>query len=250
MTALEPETTETVAATGPRMLVVDDDPEVREIFVEYFAARGYRVQDASTAGEALMVLRACRPDVVLLDLHMPGDSGLALLPELTTITPPVAVVVVTANTDVALAQESLRLGAVDYVTKPCDLARLEAIVRNALHVAGSQASGHDGRGEPDDEARWADLMHTVLNAGHHMGHRARLPLGERLQNAVVMAVRAARHGDADVAERHLREVELLVRLATELGDVPLSVTLAVEAARARTLEGIRTPRTQPALARS
>jgi DNA-binding response OmpR family regulator len=225
-----------------RLLVIDDEQQIRELFAEYFGARGYTVQDASNAGEALMVLGECRPDVVLLDIHMPGTNGIELLPRILAVRPPIPVIIVTANTDVSLAQEALKLGACDYVTKPCDFDYLEIAVRTALLPVDEPETRRDGQRFRDEE-RWSELMHAVLDAVGQMGDRGRMSMRERLQNSVVMAVRAARHGDDAGAERHLREMELLLRVATELGDLPLSATLAVEAARALTPTSVPEPPT-------
>jgi len=226
-----------------RLLVVDDEQEIREILAEYFGERGYTVQDASNAGEALMVLGECRPDIVLLDIHMPGTNGIELLPRILALRPPIPVIIVTANTDVSLAQEALKLGACDYVTKPCDFDYLEIAVRTALLPVDEPETRRDGQQRFRDEERWSELMHAVLDAVGQMGDRGRMSMRERLQNAVVMAVRAARHGDGAGTERHLREVELVLRVATELGDLPLSATLAVEAARAHTPKSVSDPPT-------
>jgi DNA-binding response OmpR family regulator len=228
----------------PRILIIDDDQEVRDVFGEYFRDRRYVVQDAANGGDALMLLRESPPDVVLLDIHMPGKSGLELLPDILAVTPPIPVIMVTANTDVALAQEALRLGACDYVTKPCDFDHLEVTVRTALLPVNEPQPLADAK-QFQDEERWAALMHAVLDAVQQMGDRGRMSMRERLQNAVVMALRAARHGDGLGAERHLREVELVLRVATELGDVPLAATLAVEAARAQTPRAVSEPPTSP-----
>lgn len=216
----------------PKLLVVDDEQDMRELFVEHFRRDGYAVQEASNAGEALMVLDQRRPDVVLLDIHMPGMTGVELLRRIVGTTPPIAVIMVTANTDVALAQDALKLGACDYITKPCDFDYLDAAVRTALRWQ-SEPRQTPAAQRPQEQERWAELMHAVLDAAQQMGDQGRLSMRERLQNAVVLAVRAARHGDQASAEGHLRVVQLLLRVATELGDLPLSATLTVEAVRAQ-----------------
>src|SRR5687767_13292187 len=93
------------------VLVVDDEPEIREILQEYLLGVGYEVRLAETALAALGIVRTHRPDVVLLDLQMPGAvSGDAVITAIAAETP---VIVITAVTDEDRARRTLQLGAFD-----------------------------------------------------------------------------------------------------------------------------------------
>jgi DNA-binding response OmpR family regulator len=120
-----------MAATQGRVLVVDDELDVREMLEDALAYFGYEVQAAITAEEALDVFPTFRPDIVLLDLALPGISGEQLLDQLRTTHPGLPVIMITGNTDAAVAQRLLAKGAFDYLTKPFDLAYLAQVVRVA-----------------------------------------------------------------------------------------------------------------------
>jgi CheY-like chemotaxis protein len=103
-----------------RVLVVDDEPELAEVVREYLRDR-YDVEVANSGPAALASFRARRPDVVFLDINMPGPSGIEVLKELQQADASVPVIMVTVNTEVAVVQECLREGAFAYVPKPFDL---------------------------------------------------------------------------------------------------------------------------------
>lgn len=113
-----------------RILVVDDEPSVREVLREYLEGLGYEVLLAETAVGALGVVRIHPPNVVLLDLYMPGAvSGEAVIGPISAEVP---VIVVTAATDAELARRTLEQGAFDFVMKPFDLRRVAELVEAAV----------------------------------------------------------------------------------------------------------------------
>jgi CheY-like chemotaxis protein len=107
-----------------RVLLVDDEPELTDVVREYLQ-ESYEVETAGSGTAALDSFRKRRPDVVFLDISMPGPSGLEVLKELRRADPTLPVVMVTVNTDVAVVQECLREGAFAYVPKPFDLKYVE-----------------------------------------------------------------------------------------------------------------------------
>ena len=113
-----------------RVLVVDDDAEVQEMLREYLSLQGYEVLLAATSIGAMSMARMHRPDVVLLDLMMPGAiTGDAIVG---TLSRDVPVVVITAVADAAVARRTLRDGAFDFIAKPFQLNRLRAVVEAAV----------------------------------------------------------------------------------------------------------------------
>ena len=113
------------------ILVVDDEPEVRETFAEYLQMRGYDVGTAAS-GEAMRREMAERPfDLVLLDLNMPGEDGLSLARHLRHDSD-VAIIMVTAATEPVDRVIGLEIGADDYIGKPCDLRELLARIKSVL----------------------------------------------------------------------------------------------------------------------
>jgi DNA-binding response OmpR family regulator len=115
-----------------RILVIDDDPEVVDILVTTLRDEGYGVLGALTSDEGLKLVILSRPDLVLLDIMLPGMNGIEVLKRIRSINPTIQVVMVTGNTDPVLAREALELGALAYVDKPFDFAYLKRIVAMAL----------------------------------------------------------------------------------------------------------------------
>ena len=106
----------------PNILIIDDDAHINDIVSKALQSEGYSVSSAYSGTEALLLLSQSKPDLVLLDLMLPGLSGEELLPQIKDI----PVIVVSAKTDVTDKVELLVGGAVDYITKPFDMKELLA----------------------------------------------------------------------------------------------------------------------------
>ena len=117
---------------SPRILVVEDDLGHLEILRRHLERGGYQVEPAECAEQALSRFSRFAPDLVLSDLRMPGMSGFDLLRKLRSDAPDVAVVLMTAYDDMQTAIDAMKEGAFDYLVKPLDLERLEAIIEGAL----------------------------------------------------------------------------------------------------------------------
>ena len=113
------------------ILVVDDDVQIGNLLEEVLGREGYAVWRAYSGTEALLLLGAKRPDLILLDLMLPGLSGEGLLPK----TEGIPVIVVSAKADVSDKVSLLRGGAADYITKPFDTRELLARVAVQLRAA-------------------------------------------------------------------------------------------------------------------
>jgi len=214
-----------------RILVVDDEAPVREVLTEYFTTEGYAVEGAGSGAEALTVVRGGRADLVLLDVRMPGLDGVQVLRKIREINEDVPVIMVTANEDVGLAKETLRLGAFDYVAKPFDFDYLDRAVAAGLARAGEKApAGH----APEDDP-WKRLARAAFGAARAMQPLARTSTGERIETAALAAARNAAAGRCAIADEHLAEMQLLLDVADEFGDLPAAdralVESALEAAR-------------------
>jgi CheY-like chemotaxis protein len=118
-----------------KVLVVDDELEVRQVLHEFLSSRGYDVSTASGGAEAVAIVGAIRPDLVLLDVAMPDMDGVETLKRIVAIEPALAVIMVTANADIATTSKLLALGAVDYVPKPVDLDYLDQAVSTQVTAA-------------------------------------------------------------------------------------------------------------------
>ncbi len=115
-----------------KILVVDDERMIRWSIQQAFAKDGHSVAAVETGEEAVAQCADEMPDLVFLDITLPGIDGLEVLRRLKAIDPSVTVVMVTATEDLKTAVEAMRLGAYDYVNKPFDLDRLRVIAQNAL----------------------------------------------------------------------------------------------------------------------
>jgi two-component system, NtrC family, response regulator AtoC len=117
-----------------QILVVDDEAGPRESLKAIFW-NTYRVLTAESASEALKLLKASPVDLVLLDILMPGRDGIDFLQEIRTIYPDLPVIMVSAVTSTNTMAEAIRLGAVDFVSKPFDVADIRIIAERALTAA-------------------------------------------------------------------------------------------------------------------
>ncbi len=125
-----------VSERRPRILVVDDESDLRDILQEFLEGYGCDADTVGSAVAALQAVRERRPDVILLDLQMPGPvDGSAVLRSVGRRVP---VVIVSGNADVELARAMLKEGAFDYVTKPIDFARLWSTIEAALAYGEEQ----------------------------------------------------------------------------------------------------------------
>lgn len=133
--------------SSAHLVVVDDEPDLREMVRAYLLRHGYAVSEAD-GGEALDRLMAERPvDLAILDVNMPGEDGLSIARRLRR-QGPIGVILLTANGDTVDRVVGLEVGADDYVTKPFDLrellARVRAVLRRAT-VAAPEGAGTMGR---------------------------------------------------------------------------------------------------------
>ena len=118
-------------AKPPKVLVVDDEPQIRILLKATLGRAGYAVAEAGTAREALNAKSIDKPDLILLDLGLPDRDGLELVGSLIA-EPRSALIVVSARDQTELKVAALDLGADDYVTKPFDTEELLARVRASL----------------------------------------------------------------------------------------------------------------------
>ena len=123
------------------VLVVDDDAEIRKLLGEYLERNGFRVSLATDGAEMRRALNRSRPDLVVLDLMLPGESGLTLCRDL-RVESSLPVIMLTARADEVDRIVGLEMGADDYLAKPFSprelLARIRSILRRARGLAGPE----------------------------------------------------------------------------------------------------------------
>ena len=123
-----------------RILVVDDEPQIRRVLRAALSAQGYEVQDARTGEDALMAIRGSRFDLILLDVNMPGMGGLKACREI-RVGSEVAIIMLTVHDAEQDKVAALDSGADDYVTKPFSTPELLARIRAALRRQPGPAEG-------------------------------------------------------------------------------------------------------------
>jgi two-component system response regulator MprA len=151
-------------ASGPQVLVVDDDPQLREALTRALELDDYRVTTASNGVKALEAVSQHRPDVMVLDVMMPYVGGLDVCRTLRSKNDKLPIIVLTARDEIGDRVAGLDAGADDYLTKPFALEELRARLRALLRRASPD--------EDDDTAvlAYADLeldpaAHTAQRAG-------------------------------------------------------------------------------------
>ncbi len=118
------------------LLLIDDDPAfVQEQLIQVFPAPAHRVEVASTGAQAIANLRAQLPDVILLDLRLPDQSGLDVFQQIRRIDARIPVIFVTVAKGAETAIEAMKQGAYDYLFKPIGLSQLRRVVGEAIEVA-------------------------------------------------------------------------------------------------------------------
>jgi DNA-binding NtrC family response regulator len=120
-----------MAGMVPSVLIVDDEKHTRE-GLQQALAENYDVSVAGNADEAFNLMEAQEFDVILTDLRMPGKSGLKVIDKALTLPNKPAVLMMTAYGNVETAVEAMRRGAVDFLTKPVNIERLEVLIQRAL----------------------------------------------------------------------------------------------------------------------
>lgn len=124
----------------PSILIVDDDPEIRRLVAEFLTREGLEVDTAEDASAMDTAMARRRPDLVVLDLMIPGEDGLSVCRRLRAANGP-AILMLTAKSDEIDRVIGLEVGADDYLTKPFGprelLARIRAVLRRGANAAGS-----------------------------------------------------------------------------------------------------------------
>ncbi len=120
-----------------KILVVDDEPDFCEALRDFLGSKGFEVAIALSGEEALPAYMQERPDVVLLDVQMPGMDGLETLRELKAFDQGANVIMVTVIADDEIAKRAMAEGAIDYITKPVDYDYLVLAIITKIGLLGS-----------------------------------------------------------------------------------------------------------------
>ena len=132
-----------------RVLIVDDEADVRSTLQQYVTTQGCEARVAVDGASALRLIRADPPDVVLLDIQMPGLSGIDALKAIQEMAPGVKVIMISGAASFELAKETLAHGAFDFIPKPPDLKALIQTLQAALLMKRLEAEWHVGPAADD-----------------------------------------------------------------------------------------------------
>ncbi|WP_019535721.1 response regulator [Paenibacillus ginsengihumi] len=115
-----------------KLLIVDDQNGIRILLMEVFSSEGYETYQASNGKLALEIVRNVSPDLVLLDMKIPGMDGLDILKHIKSINPSIKVIMMTAYGELDMIKEATDLGAIMHFTKPFDIDELRQAVNQHL----------------------------------------------------------------------------------------------------------------------
>jgi DNA-binding response OmpR family regulator len=195
------------------VLVVEDDPSLREVIRLGLEGEGFKVTDAPDGPSALIAFASQKPDLVLLDVMLPGLDGFAVCRELRKISL-APIVMLTARTSTADIVTGLESGADDYVTKPFEFPELTARVRSALRRATTPAVGEEPARDEAVSGCGAGAS-TTAGAGASPATPAPLTLGPLTIDPGAYLVR---RGTADIPLT-ATEFRLLYEFARHAGQV-------------------------------
>ncbi len=154
----------------PSLLLVDDDQAFRQVLASAFAARDFYVRAAKDVAEAVVLAQEDPPEYAVVDLKMPGPSGLELVQRLKALDENTRIVVLTGYASVATAVEAIKLGAVHYLAKPADADEIIA----ALHKDAGDAT-IPVKAKPLSAARmeWEHIQRVLAECDGNISETAR-----------------------------------------------------------------------------
>src|SRR5581483_7707903 len=143
---------------GLAILIIDDETYLPNQFARYLRKHGYEVSAAADGESGLQELQKNTIDLVLLDLRLPGCSGLEVLTRIRKIDPELPVIILTAYGDVQTAVSAMKLGAFDYLLKGFDLDELLLVVRRALENSAMSRELRQLRRERSDNYHFGYIV--------------------------------------------------------------------------------------------
>lgn len=156
----------------PLMLIVDDDERLRSRLAQALTKRGYEVRTAGDYDEALGIAKEVAPELAVVDLRMPGPSGLELLRALKEIDPETRIVVLTGYGSIATTIDAMRLGAVYYLQKPADADEILAAFARA-DAPPLDASTETADPPSLERVKWEHVSRVLADSGGNVSEAAR-----------------------------------------------------------------------------
>lgn len=157
------------------ILIVEDDDVFRRRLAQAFADRGFEVREARDADEALDAARQDTPEFVVVDLRMPGRSGLDVVRELKALDAATSIVVLTGYGSIATALEAVRLGAQHYLTKPADVEAILAAFERRTDAAAPPADAPIPMEAPSlARVEWEHINRVLMDCNGNVSQAARV----------------------------------------------------------------------------
>jgi two-component system, NtrC family, response regulator AtoC len=116
----------------PTIAIIDDEPLIREYLLDFLTGENYHVNTFSSGEEALPIIKENPPDLILLDLKLPGMSGMEILKSLKHDNPEIIIIIITGHGDISASVEAIKQGAWDFILKPAELAEINYTIQRAL----------------------------------------------------------------------------------------------------------------------
>lgn len=129
--------TQASCSTKGFILVVDNDPGIRDILKKFLALKNYEVICVESAEKAFTNINEKKPDLILLEINLPGMDGITALKKFKEIDKKLGVIIISGNTEVELAKEAIESGASDYIMKPFNMEYLELSVMTQIFMGES-----------------------------------------------------------------------------------------------------------------
>lgn len=163
-----------VAEHKPSILLVDDDEVYRTRLARAFVDRGYDVRTAQDYDTAVAAATAESPELAVVDLKMPGKSGLELVKALAAIDPATKTLILTGYGSIATAIDAVRLGATYYLSKPADADDIiAAFARGEAPPLDPPSSGDEYRAPSLARAEWEHINRVLSDSGGNISEAAR-----------------------------------------------------------------------------
>lgn len=143
-----------------KILVIDDEKNIRDIFSLLFREKGYLVETAEKGKEGLSKARKFVPDIILLDMNLPDISGIDVLSQIKELLPHTEVIIITAYGTIKNAVEATKLGAYDYIEKPVDNEKLMLVISRALKVKKLIKEVEELKSELSERYRFSNIIGT------------------------------------------------------------------------------------------
>ena len=205
-----------------KVLVIDDEPSIVDLFTEYLNGQGFEAISAGGGAEGLDRLRLERPDIILLDMLMPDMDGLETLRRIRKANMGVPVLMISGNDDMVAAKAAIALGAFDYTLKPVDfdylgraldkmLATVVPPVEHGLIQTTASAGSAQGL--------LYDLALEVFRTTRTLSASARESIAPALETAALSLVQRGGGGEKAETVRALNLIRSLLRFAKDLGDI-------------------------------